>query len=270
MSYKFHDEDYDGIVLKISSGHLATNPEFIAALETFHKALEECKFSTFHRDYEMNLHELRNYKTKGEDIKAAKAELEKDRRERKEKEKKRLDELMSRKVLPITTKKIVDVSSNDYIEMDGVTYNVCTDILTRTSIKSSFKKAYTAFVNKSTKEQVSQFFKDNNILGFVMYDIDLNMVDFHSVTWGQDNRYNLRCTMEFVAVRVYQKGKRNSDSIYYYDRYLYYHRDLGYYLEGESLDNTEEVQLKSMGIVTKYICSLSGYNKEQKQFKLKE
>jgi len=263
MSYRFHDEDYEGIVLKISSGHLATNPEFVKALEDFHKALEECKFSTFHWDYEMNLHELRNYKSKSEDIRKNREEAEQSRVYFIEKTRIRNEKLANHEILPISTYKIYDIVDLDNITIDGVEFDMYKEIMNKNGVRKAFKNAFTSFVAKSSKQQIIEWLKDNRIFGTYMTEFPIDMIDFNNVNWLMD-RYGgcLKCVIEVPAVEVYQRGKKKTDNLYYRIQMIKYNSQIGLFIES----GLENQQIYSISGGTRGACKLEEYEKIGDEF----
>lgn len=65
MFGKFHDADYDGIVLKIPNWFIEMNG-INPLIETIHTELKRCEKSVFHPDYTANIYELENRVAKKE------------------------------------------------------------------------------------------------------------------------------------------------------------------------------------------------------------
>ena len=161
IGQRFHDDDYDGIVLKLNNGFLLTNPDLKPALEAFEKALNDCEYSMYMPDHQMNLYELKNRDRKMEIIKSKRQEEKDALQSRME----RHNKLGNREILPITTVKYaygVNVDYKGFIIGDKTFHEE--DIFTeKGNLKAPFKEATKSFLKECNTFEFIGFLKKNGI-----------------------------------------------------------------------------------------------------------
>ena len=209
---RFNNEDYDGIVLMIDSGFIATNPELKEALNTFKKALENCKFSTMMPSYIKNLEELENYQEKREFLR----DQEKRRREEKEKREEDLRKRLEHEVLPIEEDYYTSLGNDYYLTLGDKDYkNVYTK---KSGLKAEVERAFYEYIANCSLDEFIVFCRENN---FHLEGDILTPLFNHKKTKIYINTYGyLAIKLPIIRVHFYHVGKRKNDNVYYFSPML--------------------------------------------------
>lgn len=137
---KFHDEDYDGVVIKLPRWFIEMN-HLEPAIEQLHNVLKECKLSMYHPDHTHNLHELENFREKKEMI----DEIKKDAKQKEENRKSELKRLYAGEEFNLEWTNIRclfdSAFDTDFKMLDDSRFD-STDIFTKKGIKTTFEKLF--------------------------------------------------------------------------------------------------------------------------------
>lgn len=169
---KFHDEDYDGIVLHIPAWFIKMN-NLQDAIDEFKSKLKDCKLSSFHPDHTSNLHELSEYESKSATVAEAKNKA-KQAAERRAK----IQELcLEGKMHPLSwVKEIVYANIYDgYLILNNGKQWDDGDIFTKHGVSAAFVKEF-----KSSIENVADlklFAKNNNYFTTELVDLLNGLTD---------------------------------------------------------------------------------------------
>jgi hypothetical protein len=232
---KYHDEHYDGIVLRLDRGFMMTNPELEVAVKEFQNALNACRCSTMMPDHGRNLNELSNWHEKSDRIKAKKNKREDDEREYKAD----LQAKLKGDYIEISYDKYTINSFNerDHITIDNIYYE---NIFTRSGIKSPVKRAYNKFIQSATHEEFIEFLKYNN---FIMFNHEpKDLMDITRTQLTKDSYDCMNITILIPYIKKYSKGKRDKSQTFVSKTMLYYHNTLGYFIIHTELHDMKGVK----------------------------
>ena len=271
---KFHDEDYDGISLKIPNGILLTNPDLEPHIEAFKKALIECDYSNMMPDHRMNVNELENYKEKSKIIRKRRADKKEDDRIRMEKENKKISDWLSHRVLRKSTRKMecyID-TDRDFVIKDRFYGNE--EMYTRTGLKSAFKKAYKEFVESATLEEFKKMMEDNGIYLLFHIHIPIHKIEFSKSYLSVNTMGDLNLIVQVPSVDIFKKGKGKNDQIYFNTALLLYNEEEDkLYIAGNYLKDSIRVDFTSSntsGTSYENVSRLEDYNEDNLNYTLKD
>ncbi len=210
MMGSFHDEEFDGIVLKIPTWFIKMNKlegNIQSLLETF----EGCQMSKYHPDNQNNIKELEEWKTKSETIK--------DKRDR-DKENIKTKQEWQEKIYKGEAYELVYEKETDLLDMnmgsihiDGKEYSQ-DDIFAKSSIKQSFIDLFKNSVQ--TFDGLNKFINNNptkayclarKIEGVTENTIQMGTVSLFYSTQGW---YQLGISFEVLKIKYeYSKGRKH-------------------------------------------------------------
>lgn len=182
----FHEDDYDGVVLKIPSWFIKMN-ELEKEFETFKVALHSANKSMYYLDHQRNLYELDNFNNKREIVDKKKKEI----KENQNKVIKRINSLMNGEFYELEWVNVKCVFDSIVRLIDGEQYEE-EYIFTKSGIKASFEKLFREQIKNY--DDICQLSKMNysNVELFVQLEnsksefIDMNYTLFQSSQgWGR-------------------------------------------------------------------------------------
>lgn len=239
-SFFFNDEDYDGIVLNIDRGFIATNPELKTALNAFTEALENCTCSTMMPSYSRNLNELKNYAQKKERLNE-----EKERQQRfKEQQEQELKNRLEHKTLPIIQDTATYTTSSDMLIISGKHYS---DMYTKKcALKSEVTNAFAEFLKTSDMPMFLEFCREN---GFYIDTKALTPFFNHKESYLYSNSYMCpTIKIKINRVEFYQRGTKNPSKIYFKSPILQWDlKQQQYYIQGDYSHNIKSVYAERDG-----------------------
>lgn len=157
---KFHDEDFDGIVLKLSSSFIKLN-NLEPLIKHIEEELNKCEYSMYSPDHVNNLHELKNSNQKQEIIKSQKESKLLAEKRRREYE----DKLNSELIYELEYHKYTDtIMSESNLHIENNNENICIatedDWLTNQgNLKSGIVEKIKSYVK--TPDDYNNFYRCN-------------------------------------------------------------------------------------------------------------
>jgi hypothetical protein len=205
MIEKFHDNDYDGVVIKIPSWFIELN-KLQSSLEELKDKLSEAQLSTFHQDHISNLYELSKYKKKKEILESKNlAKLESVN-----KQKLRYEKILNGDIKILEWGRVSYVLPNLFILGDcKIDQN---DILTdKLNVKATFLNLFNEKI-KTTQDLIIFLTKVGHPMA---RNIDSDCIKMSSVNFSCSRHYPvLQVSCEFLYIQRDIKQKRNGGYTY--------------------------------------------------------
>lgn len=248
MLERFHNEDYDGIVLKIPRFFIEMN-ELEEPLAQLLAKLKACNKSKFLPEHLSNIKELEEYKEKIEQLNSKKA-LEEERRKQAEEQLNRIvagDEVIleweKRNAIFYET---IALSKDDRLDVE--------DCLTRKSVKSDIERQI--LEKCKTYEGLKQFSKDNGYDGTELL-IDLKessseLFNLHNVRVYNSNKGGggLGISYERLFART-QVIKKDDGGYRFFSQRLHKSADGIYYIDDKEKTNYAGFQIHGSKLIKK-------------------
>jgi len=221
--YKYHDSDYDGVVIKLPKWFIELNG-LENTISNLNSDLLNCKYSLMLPDYERTLYEIENYKNKSEDIKSEKELANKLMAQRKI----RYDKIASGEIKILQYKKSSYQFDRDIIYINDISFNDDDYFTNKCNIKTSF---IIEIKNKiKTFEDFKSFLKLNNLL-YHFIDIPEEFVDWNNMNFScTRHNYCLQITIDSIWLQVVNNVKDGSYN--YYLVRIYKENDTYFILNG--------------------------------------
>lgn len=191
MFGKFHDEDYDGIVLKIPSWFIDIN-ELHPDIKNIKEVLEKCNKSTMYLDHRNNLHELEYYISKKDKVDKAR-KIIKDEMETREK---RQNMIYSGEMYQLIWEN-AKVSFDETVVINGKRYDYNDIFTNKLHIKAEFDKLFHSEINSFDK--LKKLSKENSWAVMLSVDLELATEELFSTD------YSLYCNSSAVLGMSYQR-----------------------------------------------------------------
>lgn len=250
-TFKYHDKDYDGIVLMIPKGIIVTNPELTEAIEAFEKALNDCKCSTMMPDHQRNLSELENWKDKVKDIEEDEAESKRYMDKRREEDRRRT----SGEVLEIVFKEYEAPAMREVtsITLNGEVFGYHDIFRNRGGLTTKVVKAFNLEISKCKNgEEFIEFLKRIDILtpdNSSFKDIRFGGARMTATGGWGDAIY---VKFDVAYIKVFKKQTKSSQkNLYYRTHRLIYNKEHGYLLNA-NVTHAESKKLTLEGGTSTY------------------
>lgn len=185
MSNKYHDEDFEGVVIKLKDWFLELNPNVKDAIDNLYKELKSANLSVHEPNYVKSLYELKNLGNKRNEINENKKIAEANRLLRIKKEKEEKEELLKYNEIPcvVEENRIYLQNNNDTcIELeDGETLTLWEFMTERENIKVPLKRKLENECNDY--EKLQKFIERNpsfkSINDYIVCDYIKNNINFN-------------------------------------------------------------------------------------------
>lgn len=157
----YNDSDYDGVVLKIDTGFIMTNPEIKQSLQNLLADLKECKFSTMIPSHQKNINELTDYDSKIKQVRQRRKEDEEWSRNQKSKRDERNKRMLNHEEFEIEyiSTTVCSIGYSDFILINGKKFS---DWSTKRGyIKAEVKNCFKEFSQTLTNKDFEELIKLN-------------------------------------------------------------------------------------------------------------
>lgn len=208
--FKYHDKDYDGVVLKIPEWFIKLN-NLEPAMKQLEESLKGATLSLMLPDYSRSLYELANYKGKKEYLKREKERAERSRKSQEE----HVRQMISKEKLIIDWYDMTFSSDSMSVDVNDERLEN-KDLYTRTGLTASAKRKIFHYLhNIPTNDEAQKWLRDHRFYAACV-DMDVLEIDkhwrFHPKTPFYVNSYG------YLSVRIQRLGIH-----YYVDAGSCYH-----------------------------------------------
>jgi len=231
---KFHNEHYDGIIIKLDKGFILTNPKLVEHIKAFEEALKSCEYSLMLPDYQRNLNELSDYEEKSDVIKQNEEEEQRFKNAQIEK----WNKLATHEIVPIKEKEFgFTLGERPYFSDKRWEH---LDIFNKKTIKTSFIKALNTFLENATEEEIADFKEYNGV--FERRGQKITKEKLIGSRIKLDSYGNLRLMITFPYVEWYERGKRDKEKLYFRVHALFYDEDDKQYYITHGCEGSEKYE----------------------------
>lgn len=230
MIGKFHDIDFNGVVLKIPASFIDVN-DLQPILNNLMQDLESCNKSMYMPEHLNNLYELENYPKKKAIDTRRREVLESRKKEDDEKSRK----ILSGDVYKLQWKLYSDNAHSDTIHLGDRTFEHKDYFTNKLNIKKEFKDAVLTYIKDDMKllsyfcETNFRMIFHNNRDGECIYDIS-------SINFRCGYAATLEMTIDKLFLQVVKKACKDGESYTYYRTPLIKFEDGSYGYDGKKLD----------------------------------
>lgn len=186
FSNEFHDDNYDGVVLKIPSWFIDMN-ELDPSMKELLEKLQSCSKSKFYPDHLKNINELSEYKTKKQQIETRKKQQDELLRKAQDAFQ-RVTSGVDYELEWVTERSVFDDVERITFPVDDFNFNE-KDVFTKNGIRSEFEKKFKERIK--TVEDLKNFARDNSNNNGMLY---------HHLKGATEETFNIS------SLSLYQSG----------------------------------------------------------------
>lgn len=200
MTHNYHDENYDGICLKIPAWFIRMNPGIVPAIEGLREALkDENLLSAMHPDHTRNVYELENYEGKAEALKVKKENAERERKIRSDYVQKQVSgEVLETELV----NRDLNIQDTDTLFFNEDRVTVCTR---KSNLTAEAENRYTSFLKEASFDEWVAWLMRNHLY---LRTVHTGVFDYKKSYLKLNSYGNLTVVVPMVYVKiVIQKPK---------------------------------------------------------------
>lgn len=203
MLGKFHNIEYDGVVLKIPTSFIKIN-KLENVLEEFLNKLKECDLCMYMPDNQNNIYELENYRNKEKKISdISQAETEKQNKANDYRKK-----LLNKEVYELEYKNVLDSTGRYSLLIGDISYSVNDVYTNKYNVKASFLKKYHETVD--TYDKFVKFASDNfpYLYGVLLYSSE-SLSNWRNIRFSADMLGNFKISLSIYHIKINVTENKN-------------------------------------------------------------
>ena len=265
MSWRYNDDDFDGVVIKLETGFILQNPELLDVLGKLKTVLENCKWSTMMPSRQKNINEIEDYKTKSSDIQKNKKEEDERKITREKIEYERNRKKVLHQIIPIIIKNtpIIRIDEQTIFTIGKQEFEQ--PVTNKGGLKAEVLHAYNTFIEKCTQKEWYKMVCD---MQWISEDSLTPNFDYKKTKITTDIYSNVVISGLIEHIQLYELRPRSKD-LCYMEWKLSYDWDIKEYYFTLYSKYIPTTKYSKKGHKTE-VSYLKDYKFEQGEFKLNE